>query len=125
MRKARSTRKETDGIGFQIAAPLTYHFAVRAGYSFMPSLKYTQNLTLDKGDIAAFKVNGKYVHDVDLEGKLNIGNFSLLFDIYPSKKSSFRFTAGAYIYGRSLTPYGITILLKAWMKTVAPGGKAC
>ena len=87
----------TDGIGFQIAAPLTYHFAVRAGYSFMPSLKYTQNLTLDKGDIAAFKVNGKYVHDVDLEGKLNIGNFSLLFDIYPSKKSSFRFTAGAYI----------------------------
>jgi len=87
----------TDGIGFQVAAPLSPHFSLRAGYSFMPAFKYTQNLSLDDADLAAFKVNGKYVHDVDLEAKLNVGNFSLLFDIYPSKKSSFRFTVGAYI----------------------------
>ena len=30
----------TDGIGIEVAAPLTYNFAVRAGYSFMPKIKY-------------------------------------------------------------------------------------
>lgn len=87
----------TTGIGFELAAPLTSQFAVRAGYSFMPKFKYSKSLTLDKSDLAAFKVDGQYVHEVDLEGKLNIGNFSLLFDWHPFKTSSFRVTAGAYI----------------------------
>ena len=87
----------TTGIGFEVAAPITDQFAVRAGYSFMPKFKYSQKLTLDEGDLAAFYVNGQYVHEVELEGKLNIGNFSLLFDWYPWKNSSFRVTAGAYI----------------------------
>jgi hypothetical protein len=47
--------------------------------------------------LAAFYVNGHYVHEVDLEGKLNMGDFSLMFDWYPWKSSSFRITAGAYI----------------------------
>ena len=87
----------TTGIGFEVAAPITDQFAVRAGYSFMPKFKYSQKLTLDEGDLAAFYVNGQYVHEVELEGKLNIGNFSLLFDWYPWSSSSFRLTAGAYI----------------------------
>lgn len=90
----------TTGIGFQLAAPLTANFAVRAGYTFMPKIKYSQKLTLDKSDLAAFYVNGHYVHEVELEGKLNMGDFSVLFDWYPSKRSSFRFTAGAY-FGKS------------------------
>ena len=87
----------TIGIGFEVAAPITSQFAVRAGYSFLPKFKYSQKLTLDEGNLAAFYVNGKYVHEVELEGKLNVGNFSLLFDWYPWKNSSFRVTAGAYI----------------------------
>ena len=87
----------TTGIGFELAAPMTANFAVRAGYSFMPKIKYSQKLTLDKSDLAAFYVNGHYVHEVDLEGKLNMGDFSLMFDWYPWKSSSFRITAGAYI----------------------------
>ena len=94
----------TTGIGFQLAAPLSASFAVRAGYSFMPKFKYSQNLNLDKGNLEAFNIgtksNPNYVHDVDLEGKLNMGDFSVLFDWYPSKRSSFRFTAGAY-FGKS------------------------
>lgn len=83
----------TDGIGFQLATPLGYHFALRAGYSFMPAFKYSQSLTLDKtGSLGAFTTD-----KVELEGKLNVGNVSVLLDIYPSKKSSFRFTVGAYI----------------------------
>lgn len=83
----------TDGIGFQLAAPITYHFAVRAGYSFMPAFKYSQKLKLDQSGTAGAFID----KEVELEGKLNMGDFSLLFDWYPSKNSSFRITAGAYI----------------------------
>lgn len=82
----------TDGIGFQVAAPLTYHFAVRAGFSFMPSFKYSTSLNLGSDDIGAFKTD-----KVELEGKLKMSNFSILFDYYPFSSSSFRVTAGAYI----------------------------
>lgn len=82
----------TDGIGFQVAAPMTYHFAVRAGFSFMPGFKYTTSLNLGHDDIGAFKTD-----KVELEGKLKMSNFSLLFDYYPFTGSSFRVTAGAYI----------------------------
>ena len=90
----------TTGIGFQLAAPLSANFAVRAEYSFMPKIKYSQKLTLSNSDLAAFYVNGQYVHKVELEGKLNMGDFSVLLDWYPSKRSSFHFTAGAY-FGKS------------------------
>ena len=79
----------TDGIGLQVAAPLTYHFAVRAGYQFFPKLKY--NDTFDVGSDPAFTTS-----DVDIEGKLNISSGNILFDYYPFSKSSFHVTAGAY-----------------------------
>lgn len=82
----------TDGIGVQLAAPLTYHFAVRAGFSVMPGFKYTTSLDLGSDDIGAFKTD-----KVDLEGKLKMSNFNILFDYYPFSSSSFRVTAGAYI----------------------------
>jgi len=83
----------TDGIGIQVAAPLTYHFAVRAGYNFMPRFKY--NKSIDLGSNPAFiNPNGQ---NVDLEGKINMGDFNILFDWYPFKSSTFRLTAGAYI----------------------------
>jgi hypothetical protein len=79
----------TDGIGFQVAAPLTYHFAVRAGYSFMPKFSYKKDIKLNN-DIAFSRQR------VDIEGKLNMGDISVLFDYYPFKSSTFRITAGAY-----------------------------
>lgn len=86
----------TDGIGIEVAAPLTYNFAVRAGYSFMPKFKYTKkdvNIGKDKDFI-----NGENANQmVDIEGKLNMGDFKLLFDYYPIRTSSFHVTAGAYI----------------------------
>lgn len=83
----------TDGIGIELAAPLTYNFAVRAGYNFMPKFKYKENV--DLGSNPAFiNPNGQ---KVDLEGELNMGDFKILFDWYPFTTSSFRLTAGAYI----------------------------
>ena len=79
----------TDGIGFQVAAPLGQCLALRAGYSFFPKLKYNKEINL--GNDVAF-VKSK----VDLEGKLNFNQVSVLVDYYPFTSSSFRVTAGAY-----------------------------
>ena len=84
----------TDGIGFQVAAPLTYHFAVRAGYTFMPKFKYNEGVNVGK-DVAFLDYPNR--QHVDIEGKLNMSDFNILFDYYPFKKSTFRITAGAYI----------------------------
>ena len=84
-----------DGIGIDVAAPLTYNFAVRAGYTFMPRIKY--NTSIDLEDNVAFMTN-----EVDLTGKLKMGDFHLLVDYYPFKKSSFHVTAGAYIGGSTI-----------------------
>lgn len=84
-----------DGIGVDVAAPMTYNFAVRAGYTFMPRLKYTTSVNLDGSDVF---VTSK----ADIKGKLRMGDFHLLFDYYPFKKSSFHLTAGAYISDRTL-----------------------
>lgn len=79
----------TTGYGFQVAAPITDYLQLRAGYSFAPNLKYTEKdvdyETFDGGE-------GK----TDIEGKLNMGDLSLLLDIYPFKKPTFHFTVGFF-----------------------------
>ena len=80
----------TDGIGLQVAAPLGTLVTMRVGYSFMPAFKYKK--TIDIGSDPAFITN-----ELDLEAKLKMNQFSLLFDYYPFTHSSFRLTAGAYI----------------------------
>ena len=81
-----------DGIGFDVAAPITDHFAVRTGGTFMPKISYDTHIVLD-GSNAFLDDKTR----VDIEGKLHMNNFHFLFDYYPSKKSSFHLTAGAYI----------------------------
>ncbi len=83
----------TDGIGIQVAAPLTYHFAVRAGYNFLPNIKYKKGVNVGT-DVDFVDYPNK--QNVDIEGKLNMGDFNLLFDYYPFQTSTFRITAGAY-----------------------------
>ena len=81
----------TDGIGFEVAAPITYDFSVRMGYSFMPKFKYSKSINLNEN-------KGAFTKDrVDIGGKLNMGDFKLLVDWYPFKSSSFHATAGFYI----------------------------
>lgn len=83
-----------EGIGIEVAAPITYDFAVRMGYSFMPKFKYSKSINLNEN-------KGAFLKDrVDIEGKLNMGDFKLLFDWYPFRTSSFHATAGFFI-GRS------------------------
>ena len=81
----------TDGIGIDVAAPITDMFAVRTGVSFLPAIKIKKNIS----------INGDGEHDyydnIDIEGKINKFDFKLLFDYYPIKSSSFHLTAGAFI----------------------------
>jgi hypothetical protein len=84
----------TEGIGIEVAAPITYDFAVRMGYSLMPKFKYSKSLNLNEN-------KGAFIKDrVDIGGKLNMGDFKLLVDWYPFRTSSFHATAGFFI-GRS------------------------
>lgn len=86
----------TDGIGIDLAMPMTDYFAVRAGVSFLPKVKYDADVDIDSTDptFTAKKVN--------VEGKLNKTDFKFLIDYYPFKNASFHLTAGAFIGGSKL-----------------------
>ena len=85
-----------DGIGFDLAAPLTDWAAVRAGMSIMPGVKYNDDVDIDSNSKSITK------KQVNVEGKLKMSDFKLLVDFYPIKSSSFHLTAGAYIGQKKL-----------------------
>ena len=79
----------TDGlIGIEVASPIGNYVTARMGYSFMPSFKA-------KADID-YEYKGK-TEKAKMEGKLNMGDFKLLFDVHPFRKSSFKVVAGFYL----------------------------
>ena len=79
----------TDGLfGIDVASPIGDYVAVRAGYTFMP--KFKADVDVD------YNYNNQDWTST-IQGKLNMGNFKLLFDVYPIKNNSFHVTAGAYI----------------------------
>lgn len=81
----------TDGIGIDVAAPITDYAALRAGVSFFPKIKHVVK------DVDIDDDNGTLTPTVDIEGKLNIFDFKVLADFYPFKNSSFHLTAGAFL----------------------------
>lgn len=83
-----------DGIGFEVAAPITNYVQMRLGYSFMPKISYTaKDFEYEKSTDTKGNPTGEF----DVKFKLNKGDFKFLFDVYPIKTSSFRVTLGAYI----------------------------
>ncbi len=80
----------TDGIGIDVATPLTDYAALRAGVSFWPGIKYNTNIDLHDTDPAL-------ADNVDIEAKLHMIDAKILADVYPFRKSSFHVTVGAFI----------------------------
>lgn len=80
-----------DGFGFEVAMPIGNYVNVRTGASFMPFGKTVDGVKVYE------KIANNYVGDTDIDLNLKNNAFKLLFDIHPSKSSSFRFTVGAYI----------------------------
>lgn len=79
-----------DGIGIDVATPVTDWAALRAGISFMPKIKVKKTLNLKDEDPA---LND----EANIEAKLNIFDVKLLADFYPITTSSFHITAGFFI----------------------------
>lgn len=84
------------GFGIELATPVTSYMQVRAGYTIMPKFKY--NTTLSISDVySAGNITYSGPKEFDVQGKLNMHDFKVLLDIFPSKYSIFHFTVGAYI----------------------------
>jgi hypothetical protein len=79
----------TDGIGFDLASPITDYAALRAGVSFFPGIKGSGNVDIKDDD-------PELTPDVDIEVKMKMFDFKVLADLYPSKNSAFHFTLGAF-----------------------------
>lgn len=86
----------TPGAGAELAAPITDFIAMRAGYTFMPDIKYKHDVN--------YKAHG-IPQKTEVEAKLKWGNAHLLFDLYPFKGNTFHATFGAY--------YGDDMIIKA------------
>lgn len=85
----------TDGIGFEAGAPIGRYVQVRTGISFMPAFSYSDDAKLYTS--TDLNTGTEVDRKVDVKGTLHMTDWKLLFDIYPSTKSSFHFTAGFYL----------------------------
>ena len=79
----------TDGIGFDLATPVTDYAALRAGIAFWPKISYSTDIDINDS-------NPLIASNVEIKGKLNIFDAKVLADFYPIKTSSLHITAGAY-----------------------------
>lgn len=88
----------TTGIGVDVATPVTPHFAIRGGVSFMPGIKISTDVDVDLTDPNL----GSYPTNLDLKGSMSRASGELLVNYYPFLSSSFFVTAGAYFGGSKL-----------------------
>lgn len=88
----------TTGIGVDVATPVTPHFAIRGGVSFMPGIKISTDVDVDLTDADL----GSYPTYLDLKGSMSRASGDLLVNYYPFLSSSFFVTAGAYFGGSKL-----------------------
>ncbi len=97
----------TDGIGFEAAAPIGRYVQARTGISFMPAFSYSDDVKYGNN------AEGTQDRKINFKGTLHMTDWKLLFDIYPTTKSSFHFTAGFYVgkqnvvTGKNPTPENI------------------
>ena len=91
----------TGGLGFDVAAPVASWGVIRVGMSSTFNESYSTDVEFETDSKSIVtnrtKDNGK-IKVLNVEGKINIHDFKMLLDIYPSRNSAFHFTAGAF-YG--------------------------
>lgn len=116
----------TPGVGLDLAMPICEYVTVRAGVSYVPTitvkdigvdvsgqqsewagyqatykLMQASKSYLDVAGQKAIDEVGNYMNEplpneVKIDGKLDRLDYKLLFDVYPSKKSTFHLTLGFY-----------------------------
>lgn len=96
----------TTGIGADIAVPCTKYLEIQAGISIMPKIKYNTTLHfnnlnyIDDNNINKVVPGAADLKDIPVQGKLNMINGNVLFNIYPIPLKSFHITVGAF-FGNS------------------------
>lgn len=122
----------TDGIGINAATTITPYVQARAGVSFMPSIE-VKDIEVDISNADVNRANefirqynqmgiGAPINEINpprellMTGKINMTNFKLLFDIYPTKTSPWRLTVGFYA--------GKSQLIDAWTTNCENGLQA-
>jgi len=114
----------TDGIGFHVATTITPYVQARAGVSIMPKIEANDievDMNISDNDVATANQFirlynqmglGQSIDEINppsslqMAAKINMTNFKLLFDIYPTKASPWRLTVGFYA--------GKSQLIDAW-----------
>jgi len=88
----------TDGIGIELAAPITHYAAVRAGFNFFPKIKVTPTVkyTNDFRDDPMSEYFGEEKLSTRVQGKFNWMNGKVLVDAYPFESVAFHVTAGIF-----------------------------
>lgn len=98
----------TDGIGIDVATPITPYLSLRAGVSFFPRISYTKDDITYKRKVR-WDNSGNPTSDASypsieregtgsVEAKLNKIDGKILFDAYPfGLKNSFHVTAGLFM----------------------------
>lgn len=88
----------TEGIGFDVAVPLTKYVQARLGLNIMPNININASADVS-GAIEGYSYNGK----MDVTGKFSRTSFDMKFDCYPfADASSFFVTAGFSLGGDKL-----------------------
>lgn len=113
-----------DGIGINLATTITPYVQARVGVGIMPKIQVNDidvDMNIDGNDIVEVNKNiDRYnklpnaqridkvelPEELSMSAKLNMTNFKMLFDIYPTKTSPWRLTVGFYA--------GKSQLLEAW-----------
>lgn len=115
----------TTGITADLAFPITPYVGIRGGADIFP-FKYSTDLKIEYRNATAQAV---LPETVTVEGKLSMTTGHVLFDFYPSKKTSFRFTAGAYMGTDKVAEVynkedGVLIAVSAYNRMVPDNQKA-
>lgn len=114
-----------DGIGINLATTITPYVQARMGVNFMPKIQVNNidvDMNISGSDVqTANNFIDKYnsmvpaadqlghinpPSELSMSAKMNMTDFKLLFDLYPSKTSSWRLTVGFYA--------GKSQFLEAW-----------
>ena len=92
---AVGTGASTTGIDFDLAMPITKHFALRAGLSFMPDISINDQ-------VAAYISGYDAPYDMAVNGSLKRTSGQITLSYYPFNRSCFFLTAGAYFGGETM-----------------------
>ena len=105
-----------DGVGLEVAAPITPILQLRGGYSlFIPTKVTVNNLEILPETV---KIDGdtRPLRSVTpVTAHFNFGGPKLLLDIFPGKSTSFHFTVGAYFANPALVSFDVDL-----RKTLTP-----